>query len=291
MSVGFFGTKTLSGVDYNDVDIFYAYSPSREEVGGIQFNPLYGNTTENDLKKMIGVDGVFKLRLPANIFNQLGIYTVVIKPKAFETQIIDCSFVVTNNNNEIIISKKGIVIPKLQFQGSGNLIGYQIEYFDQNGVKVKNLKRIVTSSELVTVSVNNNSTNPSSTYYTLNDSGNFLFLTLSPDESSLISDEQKINLGSSGQRIIISNTFFDPEVIEVEMVRNTIDSLAPYLKGNSTRNLKTSRYSIFDEEGNIVDEYNLYTKKSTFDNANIDIKERVQNIDFNKTFRDTSNGS
>mgnify|MGYP003461913287 CR=1 FL=1 len=291
MSVGFYGTKTLSGVDYNDVDILYAYSPSREEVGGIQFNPLFGNPTENDLKKMIGIDGVFKLRLPANIFNQLGVYTVVIKPKSFETQIIDCSFIVTNNNNEIIISKKGIVIPKLQFQGSGNLIGYQIEYFDQNGVKIKNLKRIITSSELVNVSSNNNSSNPGSTSYVLNDNGNFLFLTLSPDESSLLSDEQKIDLGSAGQRIILSNTFFDPEVIEVEMVRNTIDSLAPYLKGNSTRNLGTSRYSIFDENGNIVDEYNLYTRKSTFDNANIDIKERVNNIDFNKTFKDTSNGA
>ena len=120
MAIGIYGTKRLADIDFNDVDILYAYSPTRESVTDNQLKPLFSNISNSDFTKMFGADGAYKLKLPASIFNQLGFYVVLIKPKTFETNIIDCSFIVTETNEDIQISRKGIVIPKLQFQGTGS---------------------------------------------------------------------------------------------------------------------------------------------------------------------------
>lgn len=284
MAVGTYGAVKLADCDFNDVDVLYAYSPNRESLGDIQFQPLYNSVTNNEFRKMLGADGGYKLRLPANIFNRLGFYLIQIRPKVFQTQIVDCSFVITNNDQELQISKKGIVIPKLQFQSTGSLVGYQIEYFDDNGVKIKNFHRIITSSDLVSINPNNNTTNASSTTYVLDSGGNQLFLTLTPDEASLITNEASSDLGKSGQRILLSNTFFDPIMIEVEMVDQSVKTLSYALYGQSTRDLETGVYSIFDEDGNLYKQYNLLTRKKQFTDGSIDVKEERTNIDRSQTF-------
>ena len=289
MAVGIYGTKKLADVDYNDLDILYAYYPNRETATNNQLVPLFANISGSDFIKMFGADGAYRLRLPASTFSKLGFYIVLIKPKTFETSIIDCSFVVTETSENIQISKKGIVIPKLQFQGTGSLIGYQIEYFDDNGIKIKNLHKIITGSDLVSPSVNTSqSIQGSSTSYVLNNNGNYLFLTLTPDEISLISNVAKADLGKSGQKILISNTFFDPLMLEIEMVDQTIKTLSYGIFGNSTKDLETGILSIFDEDNNLYKQYNLLTRKKTFSNGNIDYKEERTVVNYNQNFNDLS---
>jgi hypothetical protein len=290
MAVGFYGNRKLADVDFNDLDIFYSYAINRETVGDTQMIPLFNSVTNNEFRKMLGVDGSYKLRLPASVFNKLGFYLVLIRPKAFETTIQDCSYVVTNDANEVQISKKGIVIPKLQFQGTGSLIGYQIEYFNDNGVKIKNLHRIVTSSDLVSISPNSSNSNPSSVSYVLDANGNNLFLTLTPDENSLITKEQKPDLGKAGQKITISNTFFDPVMIEVEMVDQTVKTLSYGIFGNAVRDTGNGIFSIFDNNNNLYKQYNLMTRKSQFNQAILDIKEERSNINLNENFNNISQG-
>jgi len=291
MAIGIYGTKKLADVNIDDVDILYSFSPSRESIGDTDMKPLFNNLTSMDFRKLIGSDGVYKLRLPASVFKDLGFYTVQIKPKTFETTILDCSYVITNDNNAIQISKKGIVIPTLQFLKTSSLIGYQIEYFDKNNVKIKNLSRIVTSSDLVSISPNNNSITQGSVTYVLDPGGNNLFLTLTPDEASLISKNQTVDIGSKGQKILISNTYFDPVTIEVEMAEHSIDTLAIALYGNSTRDLETGILSYFDSVGRIYRQYNLYTQKKVFTNGNIDVREERTIINTNQTFNDAINGT
>lgn len=289
MAVGIYGTKKLADVDFNDVDVLYAYSPTRESVTDNQLRPLFPNITNSDFTKMFGADGAYKLKLPATVFNKLGFYVVLIKPKTFETNIIDCSFVVAETSEEIQISRKGIVIPKLQFQGTGSLIGYQVEYFDDNGVKIKNFHKIITGSDSVSPAQNaNQSVQGSTTSYALNDNGASLFLTLTPDEVSLISNLAKADLGKAGQKILISNTFFDPVMLEVEMVDQTIKTLSYGIFGNSTRDMETGLFSIFDENNNLYRQYNLLTMKKLFTNGNIDYKELRTQINYNQTFNDLS---
>jgi len=289
MAVGIYGTKKLADVDFNDVDVLYAYAPTRESVTDNQLRPLFANITNSDFTKMFGADGAYKLKLPASVFNKLGFYAVLIKPKTFETNIIDCSFVVTETVEEIQISRKGIVIPKLQFQGTGSLIGYQIEYFDDNGIKIKNFHKIVTGSDPVSPAQNSNqSVQGSTTSYTLNDNGASLFLTLTPDEVSLISNLAKADLGKAGQKILISNTFFDPVMLEIEMVDQTVKTLSYGIFGNSTRDMETGLFSIFDENNNLYKQYNLLTRKKVFTNGNIDYKEQRTSINYNQNFNDLS---
>lgn len=290
MAIGIHGTKKLADINVDDVDILYAFSPNRESVGDSEMRPLYTNITNVDFKKLIGTDGIYKLRLPSSIFTELGFYTIQIKPKAFETTILDCSYVVTSDNNAIQISKKGIVIPTLQFLRTSSLIGYQIEYFDKNDVKIKNLSRIITSSDLVSISPNNNSVTQGSVTYVLDPSGNNLFLTVTPDEGSLITKNQNVDIGIKGQKILLSNTYFDPVTIEVEMVEHTVDTLAIALYGNSTRDLETGVLTYFDKNDRIYRQYNLYTQKKVFTNGNIDVRQERTVINTNQSLNDALNG-
>ena len=290
MAVGLYGVNRLADITVDDVDIFYAYSPSREEIGDIQFKPLFNTITNADLRKLIGADGVYKLRLPSSVFNRLGFYSILIKPKSFQTTILDCSYVVTNDNNQISISKKGVVIPSLQFASNNSLVGYQIEYFDSNDVKIKNLSRIVSSSDLVNININNNTVNQGATTYVLDPAGTSLFLTLTPDQGSLIANNVSVNIGQKGQKIIISNTFFDPFYVEVEMVDETIKTLSYALYGNSTRDLETGILTYFNDDLKIYRQYNLYTRKKIFDNGNIDVREERTIANFDQSFANISQG-
>jgi len=289
MAVGIYGTKKLADVDYNDVDVLYAYSPNRETVTDNQLRPLFSTISNSDFAKMFGADGAYKLKLPAAVFNQLGFYVVLIKPKTFETNIIDCSFIVTETSEEIQISRKGIVIPKLQFQGTGSLIGYQVEYFDDNGIKIKNFHKIITGSDPVSPAQNPSvPSQNSTTSYSLSDNGASLFLTLTPDEVSLVSNTARADLGKAGQKILISNTFFDPVMLEIEMVDQTVKTLSYGIFGNSTRDMESGLFSIFDENNNLYKQYNLLTRKKVFSNGNVDYKEQRTIVNYNQSFNSLS---
>ena len=290
MSVGLYGTRKLSDATFDDVDILFAFNPNQQQLGDLELTPLFSNISNNEFRKLTGADGVYKLRLPASVFNQLGFYTIVIKPKSFETEIIDCTFIVQAQDDDIQVSKKGIVIPALQFRQVGALIGYLLEYFDDDGNKIRNFQRIITSSDLVSVSSSSSSSNPASTTFILDPNGSQLFLTLTPDELSLISDQQSVDLGKAGQKILISNTFFDPEIIEVEMVNQTIQTLGHALYGNSTRDLENGIFSVFDEFGNLFRQYNLFTRKKRFSNGNVDVKEIRTDINLDQSFFNLSQG-
>lgn len=291
MSVGIYGTKKLADITSEDVDILYAFSSSREDLGDVTFKPLYNFVSESDLLKMIGADGMYKLRLPSNVFNEIGFYSILIKPKTFKTTIRDCSVVVTEDEFGVQISKKGIVIPAAQFRKSNSLVGWSVEYLDADGVKIKNLNKIITSSDLVSPSVNSNSVaNLGATSYSLDTSGSYLFLTLSPDEGSIVSGEGAGDVGVAGRDIFLTNTYFDPIHIEVEMVEHDIKTLSYALYGNTTRDNETGIFTYYDEQGNIYRQYNLFTRKKQFSQGSVDIREIRTNINSNQNFLNISQG-
>jgi len=289
MSLGVFGSKKLADVTKDDLDILYSYSSTQEQVGGLVLKPLFDNISPADFQKMFGADGIYRMRLPAAIFKDLGYYTVLVKPKTFETQILDCSFIVSSVANQVEVSRRGIVIPNLKINGGNSLVGYQIEYFDANGQKIRNFFKIVTSSDLVSPSTNTNTANPGSKTYTLDPNGAFLFLTVTPDEGGSISTTQGTNIGKQGQTISISNTFFDPVMVEVQMVDQNIKTLSYGIYGNSTRDLETGIYTIFDETGKIYKQYTLGQKKKLTSNGIVDFRQIRDNVNLNLTFNDIIN--
>lgn len=289
MAIGIYGSKKMADITSNDVDILYAYSPDRESIGDVVFQPMYNSVTDADLLKMLGADGMYKLRLPADKFNKLGFYSIVIKPKTIQLTIIDCSYVVSSDDNTIKLSKKGLVIPSALF-ASNSIVGYQVEYIDSNGNKIPNLHRIITSADLVSPASNSSVINQGATSYQLDSNGQNLFLTLTPDEPSLINSSGAVNIGAKGQTILVSNTYLNPTCLEIEMSDTTLQTLAIGIFGNSTRDLGSSTLNFYDSQNRIYKSFNLYTAKLSNGVASTDIREQKTIIDPNITFAQVTQG-
>jgi hypothetical protein len=86
-------------------------------------------------------------------------------------------------------------------------------------------------------------------------------------------------IGEPGQKIIISNTFFNPTTIEVEMVEHDATTLAHALYGNQTKAITPGIYTIYDNNNNIYKQYNLYEVKDEFNETLYEVREERDNID------------
>ena len=74
------------------------------------------------------------------------------------------------------------------------------------------------------------------------------------------------------------------------MVDQTIKTLSYALYGNSTRDLETGILTYFNDQNLIYRQYNLFTRKSTFTNGNIDVREQRLITNFNQEFSNVSQG-
>ena len=79
--------------------------------------------------------------------------------------------------------------------------------------------------------------------------------------------------------IILTNTFFNPTTIEVEMVEHDSSTLANALYGNQTKAVAQGIYTIYDTNNNIYKQYNLYEIKDQFNDTLYEVREERTNID------------
>ena len=92
------------------------------------------------------------------------------------------------------------------------------------------------------------------------------------------------------QDIIITNTYFNPVTIEVEIVEHDIETLAIGLFGNQTKSLDDGIYTLYNFNNDIYKQYNLYEVKDRFTGKPLyEVKEERTNIDFSKNYRDVTN--
>ena len=89
MATGTYGTIRPADVSPEDVDIILNYTPSRDETDNFLLTkldstavlrPYFHNndTGGNNSVEILG--GLYNLRLPAEQFNKIGIYTLFIRP-------------------------------------------------------------------------------------------------------------------------------------------------------------------------------------------------------------------
>lgn len=293
MAIGVYGTIRAADVSVDDIDIYYSYTPNRESIGGniIKLNAsqlLSYNYLPND-EQIVGneniLEGLYNLRLPATVFSQLGIYTVYIKPKTVTTAIIDCSVLSS------LPSVKGIVLDMNQLpeglRANNSLQGYRIEYVDQtSGLKVRNLVRyVVTSNKVVPVSENVGNTSQKAIRYRFDDSGTLIFVQLTPSSSSDVKPNATLFIGNPDQTILISNTFFSPLVLEINMVQNTIDTLTNFVAGEQVKDVNNGVLSYYDENRVITRQFNIYEIKDNVNDVPLyEVKELRSNIDESQSF-------
>jgi hypothetical protein len=297
MAIGSYGTIRPSDVSPEDVQIIMNYTPSRDVTDSFILTELdaqtllkpYFNNTETGGNAGVEVlGGLYNLTLPAEQFNALGIYTLYLRPAQIRTRITDCGVL------SALPNVKGIIIDisnvPVQFQNKfvpQGLVGFRIEYLNADGSKIPNFFRVVTSSFFCEPVVTNeiNTTQKSIRYRYVDGSSNLIFLTLSPSSSPTNKPNATPFIGQPNQNIIISNTFFNPVTLEVEMVEYDISSLAIALYGNQTKSIDDGIYTIYDSENNIYRQYNLYEIRDQFNALLYEVRQsRGNNIDFSKNF-------
>ena len=297
MAIGSYGTIRPSDVSPQDVEIIMNYTPTRDATDQFVLTTLdaqtilipYFNNSETGGNAGVEVlGGLYNLTLPANQFNALGIYTLYIRPAQIRTSITDCGVL------SALPNVKGIVIDitnvPTQYQNNfvpQGLVGFRIEYLNPDGSKIPNFFRVVTSSFFCEPVVTNevNTTQKSIRYRYVDGDSNLLFLTLSPSSSPTNKPNATPYIGQPDQDIIITNTFFNPVTVEVEMVEYDISSLAIALYGNQTKSMDDGIYTIYDTDNNIYKQYNLYEIRDQFNTLLYEVRQdRGNNIDFSKNF-------
>lgn len=295
MSIGSYGTVKGSDVSPNDVEIFYHYVENRLTSSVVSFKklvsndiltPLYhNNLTTNDIEannvEILG--GLYNLKLNVDDFSNLGIYTLHLRPKQIRTTITDCGVLAS------LPSVRGIIVDisnvpsedRNKFVSQG-LTGFKIEYINTtDNKKIPNLFRIITSSFYCTPVVTNLTTTSQKTirYQYSESATNLLFLTLTPSSAPTNKANIIPFIGQPNQKILISNTLFNPKTIEIEMVEHDSSTLAHALYGNQSKAIGSGIYSIYDNNNNIYKQYNLYEVKDDFNETLFEVREERSEID------------
>jgi hypothetical protein len=291
MGIGIYGITRASDVDVADIDVFYNYIPDRSVVNNemlrLNSEEILSRIflSEDDENFVSGGDnileGMYNLRLPAEIFNELGIYTIYIKPKTFLVEIIDCNTLSSLPNiRGLVIDPVSDDLPET-LRINNALQGYKVEYLDNENNKIKNLVRyIVSSNKVIPVNENVGNTSQSTTRYRFDDSGGNIFLQVTPSSASNTKPNDLPFIGRPGGIIKLSNTFFSPICIEIEMVENTIETLTNVLFGEQIKDVRNGILTYFDENREIVKQFNLFTLKDEVENVPLyEVKELRENID------------
>jgi hypothetical protein len=296
LATGNYGIVRPSDVSPEDVEIILHYTPSRDlttdftltQLDSIQYlRPYYSNAsiggTETEL-----LGGLYNLTLPADQFNALGIYTLYFRPAQIRTLINDCGVLSSSPNTKgIIINIQDVPSEfRNKFTNQG-LVGFRVEYLNDNGTKIPNFFRIITSNfycEPVTQNLVNTS-QKSVRYRYSEGSTNLMFCTLTPSSSPTTRPNATPFIGAPAQNIIITNTFFNPAVVEVEIVEHDASTLAIALYGNQTKSIEDGIYTIYDSGNNIYKQYNLYEIRDQYNELLYEVRQdRGDDVDFSKNF-------
>lgn len=239
---------------------------------------LTAQTAPGSVMNPIG--GIYNLKLPLEIFNKVGIYNIYIRPKQIELNIQDIGVLSAYPNIRGIILKATDIVGLSV--GNDTLSGYRIEYYDSSGNKVSNLFRIITSNNRCEpVTQNIISTTQKSVSYRFNDSSDLIFLTVTPSSATNATPNSLPFIGNTGTKIILTNTFFNPILIEIELTNNDIESLYTSINGNQIRTLDNGLITTYDVNNKIFSQSEHYIiKESATGKPAYEVKENKTNIDF-----------
>lgn len=299
MANGVYGTMIPAHISSENVskyiDIFYCYSETRNsaDADGRKFIRV----DESDVPSFISgiftdsgdVDGLYNLKLPANIFGKKGFYTVYIKPREVPVTITDVSIL------KNFPTVRGVVLDtkdlpeavKHDATVNNGLVGYRLILVD--GDKRSSDVRIVTSNnKCLPVTTASSSANSRSYAYQYNDNASFTFLTVTPSSSMSFNANSAPYIGKPTQQAYLANTLFEPVCIDLEMVENDADTIATMISGSQLRDLNNGLVTTFDSSNNIVMQHEMSTlKKTETGTPQYEIREnRRDNIDFSQTITD-----
>ena len=297
MSTGSYGTIRPADVSPEDVDIILNYTPSRDDTNNFLLTkldassilkPYFNNANTGGNANVEILGGLYNLKLPADQFNKIGIYTLLIRPAEIRTTILDCGVLsALPNVRGLIIDLNSVPVKfRNKFINQG-LVGFRIEYLNSDGSKIPNFFRLITSSFFCEPVVQNltNTVQKSIRYRYTDNNTNLLFCTLSPSSAPTNKPNAVPFIGQPNQNIIITNTFFNPITLDIEIAEHDFSTIAIALYGNQTKSMEDGIYTLYDTNNNIYRQYNLYEVRNQFNKLLYEVREdRGNNIDFSKNF-------
>ena len=99
MALGTYGTVRPADMSPEDVEIILNYTPSRDVTTNFVLTklnaqdvltPYFHSSTTGGNADVEILGGLYNLKLPAEEFNKIGIYTLYIRPVEIRTTITDC---------------------------------------------------------------------------------------------------------------------------------------------------------------------------------------------------------
>lgn len=303
MASGVYGTRIASNITADDVEIFYAYSSTRNssDVESTRFTKLDSsllNKVSVEGEDGAGYDsileGVYNLKLPLQIFSKKGYYSVYIRPKEIPAVISDVG--VLSSFPDV----KGVVIDtstireeddafRNKLLANNEIVGYRIEYINPTSGNREDFYRIVTSNNRCEPVVQNIAgSNDKSVRYRYNESASLSFITVSPSSSQSFKPNAFPYIGVSTQKVLFINTKFEPLLIDIEMVDHDIETVTTMLEGNQLRNVENGLVTTFNDENEIYSQHEHFTLKDTATtNPIYEVKVNKKNsIDFTQTIND-----
>jgi len=287
MAIGNYGTKRLVNTPIEEIQMFYSYNDNRTTEPTNNFIPV----TNDNISRLNGpdgdlMDGYYNLKLPSNIFSDIGIYTVLIRPFQVTTTITDCGVLAA------FPDIKGVVLDLNSLIGIDDintLVGQRIEYY--NGGSATDTFTIITSANRVEpITQNLQSTTQKSVRYRFNNNSNLVFLTVTPSSAPTVKPNSVPFVGETGQKIKIQSTAFDPILMEIELTEYDTESLAIALYGNQSKGIQDGIYTLYNFNNEIYKQYNLYEIQDQFTGEPLyEIREQKTDIDVTKNFNTITN--
>lgn len=299
MATGNYGIKRPADVSPSDVEVFLHYTENRDASSAPVFKKLnssdvltpivHNNVTGgNDGSELIG--GLYNLTLQSNEFSELGVYNVYIRPKQIRTTIVDCGVLLTLPNVKgLVFDISNVSSEDRSKFVNGGLVGHRIEYLDDSGRKVSNFFRVITSSfycEPIVANLTNTNQKSLRYRYTSNPTS-LIYCTVTPSSAPTNNITAMPFIGEPNQNVILTNTYFNPLHMEIEMVEHDEQTLAYALYGNQTKSMEDGIYTVYDNDNNIYRQYNLFEIRDEINNKLYEVREdRNDNIDTTKGFDD-----
>jgi len=292
MAVGSYGIVRPADVSPEDVDIYYHYVKDRLTTSEVTLKtldaasvltPVYHNDDTGGTPNVEILGGLYNLKLESVDFTDLGIYTLHLRPKQIRTTITDCGVLASLPSvRGLVIDLSNIPSTDLNKFSPQGLVGYRIEYINPtDSKKVPNFYRVITSNfycEPITTNLTN--TSQKALRYRYSDSAtNLMFLTITPSSAPSTRPNTIPYIGQPQQTIILTNTYFNPTTIEIEMVEHDASTLANALYGNQSKAIESGIYTIYDKDNNIYKQYNLYEIKDQLNETLYEIREKRTEID------------
>ena len=301
MSVnGVYGTNVGALIDISkDVDIFYSYSPTRNDDGinNLKFNKLEsGNLINAEMQKNYDdaystqIEGLYNLKLPLQYFNQKGFYTIYIKPREYYTVLQDVGVLSAYPDVKGLVINTATLPRDLQEDARTNngLVGYRVVYYDNEGNRLPYYRIVTSNNKCEPVVQNLQNVNQKAVRYRYNESSDLTFITVTPSVATAYKPNATPFIGNSMQRVGLVNTKFEPLMIEIEMVDHDIDTVSTMLEGSQLRDIDNGLVTTFNSNNEIYAQHEHYTLKDEFTNKPVfEVKKNKENsIDFSQTIQD-----